>query len=78
MINTANIDMIGIDTQKEQVSIVIFLSGVSTPVPLAYLKSQKAAKKFISIFGKLIKTNVKCIDVQLLASQCDNDPESEV
>lgn len=78
MINTANIDMVNITYDKGKIKIVLYFTADKDGVPIAYLKSQKSAKKFISLLGNLIKTNIKCIDVQLIADQCDNETESDV
>lgn len=77
LINMSNIDIIGFDTNQKEVTIGMFMRGrQSEPfVPVATMKSQKAALKYMATLARLVKTNVKCIDSNLIAEQCNNDPE---
>jgi hypothetical protein len=83
LINMRNIDIIGFDTKVDDkenfVTIHMFFTGQGqTPVPIARMRSLKAAKKYMATLSRLIKQGAKCIDSNLIAEQCDNDPESEV
>jgi hypothetical protein len=79
LINLCNIDLIGFDTNKDEIVINLFFNNqANTPIPIAKLNSQKAALKYMAVLSKLIKSNVKCIDSNLIADQCNNNTESDI
>lgn len=75
LINLNQIGFIKYIIHSDRVELIACFTADISPIPLANVSSVAVAKRFLRIMGTLIKSNVKCISTQIIATQAESERE---